>query len=74
MAYECGGIPPAASHFYDEFGPDFEERFQWIVPPTTGAYRLLPEDLVKGQSLTLTRVDDWWLKDKKFYRYRYNVG
>lgn len=73
MAYECGGIPPAATHFYTEFGPDFEERYQWVVPPTTGAYRMLPEDLVKGQSLTLSRVDDWWLRDKKFYQNRYNA-
>ncbi|MGJ8724376.1 MAG: ABC transporter substrate-binding protein [Roseibacillus sp.] len=73
MPYECGGIPPAATHFYTDFGPDFEERYQWIVPPTTGAYRLLPGDLVKGQSLTLTRVDDWWLKERKFYRNRYNA-
>ena len=73
MPYEAGGIPPAATHFYTEFGPDFEERYQWVIPPTTGAYRLLPEDLIKGQSLALTRVDDWWLRDKKFYRYRYNV-
>ena len=73
MAYECGALSPAATHFYDEFGPDFEERYQWVVPPTTAPYKLLPENLVKGQSITLTRVDDWWLKDKKFYRYRFNA-
>ncbi len=73
MPYECGGYPPAATHYYTDFGPDFEERYQWIVPPTTSAYRLLPEDLIKGRSLTLTRVDDWWLKDAKFYRNRFNA-
>ena len=73
MPVECGQISAAATHFYEEFGPDFEERYQWVIPPCTGAYKLLPEDLKKGQSLTLTRVEDWWLKDKKFYRYRYNV-
>ena len=73
MAAECGSFSPAATHFYDEFGPDFEERYQWVVPPTTAPYKLLPENLVKGQSITLTRVDDWWLKDKKFYRYRFNA-
>ncbi len=73
MAYECGSISPGATHFYDDFGPDFEERYQWVVPPTSSAYRMNPEDLVKGESLTLTRVDDWWLRDKKFYRHRYNA-
>lgn len=73
MAYECGSIAPGATHFYEDFGPDFEERFQWLVPPTTSAYRLEPDDLVKGESLTLTRVDDWWLRDRKYFRYRYNA-
>lgn len=73
LPYECGSITPAPTSFYDDFGPDYEERFQWIVPPTTAAYEMRPEDLVKGESITLTRVDDWWLKDRKYYRYRYNV-
>ena len=73
MPYNCGDFAPAATHFYTDFGPDFEERYQWVVPPTTAAYKMLPEDLIKGQSVALTRVDDWWLKDKKFYRYRYNA-
>ena len=73
MPYECGSFAPAATHFYTEFGPDFEERYQWVIPPTTSAYTLLPGDLIKGQSLTMTRVDDWWLNDKKFYRNRYNA-
>ncbi len=73
MPYQCGSIPPSASHVYEDFGPDFEERYQWVVPPTSAAYRLEEGDLVKGESLTLTRVEDWWLRDKKFYRYRYNA-
>lgn len=73
LPYECGSIPPSPTHFYNDFGPDYEERFQWVIPPTTAAYRMKPEDLVKGESITLTRVEDWWLKDSKFYRYRYNV-
>lgn len=73
MPYKCGDFAPAASHFYDEFGPDFEDRYQWVMPPNTSAYQLKPEDLLKGKSISLTRVDDWWLKDRKFYRYRYNA-
>ena len=42
-------------------------------PPTTAAYTVKPEDLVKGVSITLSRVDDWWAADKKFYRYRFNA-
>ena len=66
-------IPPSASHFYNEYGPDYKERYQWRVPPTTAAYTVKDEDIVKGVSITLSRDKDWWAKDKKFYRYRFNT-
>lgn len=66
------GLEPAAPHFYEEYGPDFAERYQWRVPPTTSAYYVRPEDIRKGESITLTRAKNWWAADKKFYRYRYN--
>ena len=31
-----------------------------------------PKNLDKGRSITLTRNDDWWARDKKFYKNRYN--
>ena len=68
----AGAITPSPPHFYAEYGPDYNERYQWRFPPTTGAYELLPEDLVKGVSITQTRVKTWWAKDRKFYRYRFN--
>ena len=64
---------PAPEHFYQNFGPDFVERYQWSFIPTTGAYYIRDEDIVKGRSVTLTRNDDWWAKDKKFWRNRYNA-
>lgn len=67
-----GGLTPSAPHFYKGYGPDFTERYQWRFPPTTGAYEVLPEDVVKGVSVTQTRVKDWWAKDRKYYRYRFN--
>jgi len=30
------------------------------------------EDINKGRSITLTRVKDWWAKDLKYFRYRFN--
>ena len=64
---------PAPPHFYSEYGPDYEERYNWRLPPTTGAYFVKDEDIVKGASITLTRVKDWWAKDRKFYRHRFNA-
>lgn len=66
-------ISPSAPHFYDEYGPDYKDRYQWRVPPTTGAYTVLPKDIKKGRSITQTRVKDWWAKDKKYYKHAYNV-
>lgn len=64
---------PVAEHYYKEMGEDFVERYQWRVPPTTGAYTVLEKDIKKGRSIALTRVKDWWAKDKKHYRYRFNA-
>jgi microcin C transport system substrate-binding protein len=71
--YSMGlGITPTPEHFYTEFGEDFPERYQWKFAPSTGPYTVRPEDVDKGRSITLTRVKDWWAKDNKYYRYRYN--
>lgn len=63
---------PVPEHFYKDFGPDYLQRYQWVMEPTTGAYFVRPEDLHKGTSVDLTRVANWWADKKKFYRYRYN--
>ena len=72
LAYYCN-LSYAQTEFYKEFGPDYEDRYQWKMEPTTGAYIMRPEGLKKGRSITMSRVKDWWAKDKKFYRYGYNV-
>jgi microcin C transport system substrate-binding protein len=68
----AGAIQASPPHFYQEYGPDYAERYQWRFPPTTGAYEVLPEDIVKGASITQTRVKDWWAKDRKYYKHRFN--
>ena len=66
-------LTPYSRVFYSEFGPDFEDRYNWKVRPTTGAYRILKEDVIKGRSVTLSRVKDWWAGEMKYYRNRFNV-
>ncbi len=68
----AGWTWPSHPQFYSEYGPDYSERYQWRFAPTTGAYEVLPQDIVKGVSITQTRVKSWWAKDKKFYHYRFN--
>lgn len=65
-------LEPLPEHFFRELGPDYVERFQWRFVPTTGAYVVRAEDVRKGRSIALTRLDDWWAKDNKFWRNRYN--
>lgn len=65
-------LTPKPRHFYKEFGDDYVERYQWKLEPTTGAYDILPGDVEKGRSIVQTRLEDWWAKDKKFVRYRFN--
>ncbi|MEN8783205.1 MAG: ABC transporter substrate-binding protein, partial [Akkermansiaceae bacterium] len=72
MYNTIGDLPPAPPHFYEEFGPDYEDRYNWRHQPITGPYYVADGDVDKGVSLTLTRKKDWWGNDKKFYRYRYN--
>jgi microcin C transport system substrate-binding protein len=72
MVEAFAGLTPFQEEFYKEFGPDFESRYNWRVRPTTGAYRIREEDVQKGRSIALTRVQDWWAKDKKYFRHRFN--
>jgi microcin C transport system substrate-binding protein len=72
LLFKVMELEPLPEHFYRELGEDYVERYQWRFVPTSGAYEVRPENLKKGQSITLTRVKDWWAKDKKFWRNRYN--
>ena len=65
-------LRPVPQHFYNALGDDFVERYQWQFAPTTGAYVIRDEDIRKGRSIALVRQQDWWAKDKKNFRYRYN--
>jgi microcin C transport system substrate-binding protein len=72
LEYLLGQVVPLPEHFYKDFGPDFVQRYQWTIEPTTGPYTVLPRDIHKGSSIDLTRVKHWWASDKKFFRHRYN--
>jgi microcin C transport system substrate-binding protein len=65
-------ISPYSQKFFKELGPDFPERYQWRAMPTAGAYEIKPENVTMGSNIVLTKVEDWWAKDKKYWRYRFN--
>lgn len=66
-------VPASCTRFYAEFGPDYSMRYLWRPVPTTGAYRIDPEGLVLGRMITLSRVKNWWAKDRRYTRYSCNV-
>jgi microcin C transport system substrate-binding protein len=63
---------PEPEHFYKGFGPEFVRDYQWRVRPTSGAYVIDETSIKKGRSLALKRVTDWWAKDRKYWKNRYN--
>ncbi|WP_439106710.1 extracellular solute-binding protein [Congregibacter sp.] len=65
-------LHPRPRHHFKELGEDYIERYQWRFTPTTGAYVLRDGDLKKGRSIVLSRDENWWAKDKKHFRYRFN--
>ncbi len=73
MDYMVLQMLPVPEHFYKALGEDFVDRYQWKFQPTTGAYVVKDEDVKKGTAIALTRQEDWWAKDQKFWRNRYNV-
>jgi microcin C transport system substrate-binding protein len=66
-------LRPMPRHFYQELGDDYVDRYQWRFQPTTGPYVIKDKDIKKGTSIALTRLKDWWAKDNKFWRNRYNL-
>ncbi len=58
--------------FYKHMGKDVLQAFNWKFAPTLGPYEVKESDIRKGQSIALTRIKDWWARDKKFYRQLYN--
>ena len=68
----AGGVYPIPIAFHKHMGKNWTQEFNWKFVPSPGPYEIKPEGLKSGQSVTLTRIKDWWAKDKRFYRQLYN--
>ncbi len=70
-------LRPLPKHFFREMGDDFVQRYQWRFMPTTGPYVITDEEIERirfnRDSITLTRLKDWWARDLKFYRNSFNA-
>lgn len=64
-------LTPTPKHFYQTLTPDFVQKYNWKVVPNTGAYQI--DKIKKGKSVTFKRKKDWWAKNYKYNKGRYNV-
>jgi len=65
------GISPTPRHFYGELGEDFVGRYNWKIAPNTGPYQI--SDFKKGKYIKFKRKKDWWAKDLRYFKNRFNV-
>lgn len=65
------GISPTPRHFYGELPGDFVRRFNWKIAPNTGPYDI--KKVNKGKYITLKRKKEWWARDRRYFRGRFNV-
>ncbi len=65
------GIGPMPKHFFGELDETFVQKYNWVIAPNTGPYQL--SDFKKGKYVKFKRKKDWWAKDKKYLKNRFNV-
>jgi len=65
------GISPTPRHYYGELGEDFVRRYNWKIAPNTGPYQIY--DFKKGKYIKFKRKKNWWAKDLRYFKNRFNV-
>lgn len=66
------GISPTPRHFYGKPGDDFVRKYNWKIVPNTGPYQI--SDFKKGKYIKFSRKKDWWAKDLRYFKNRFNVN
>ncbi len=65
------GIQPTPRHFYGKLDKDFTQKYNWEIVPNTGAYQI--SDFKKGKYVKFKRKEDWWAKDLRYFKNRFNA-
>ena len=73
MAEYVLSLAPVPQHFYKELGEDYTERYQWRYEPHAGPYFIDDQNIDMGTRLIVERKQDWWAKDKKYWRNLFNA-
>ncbi|MFP4040885.1 MAG: extracellular solute-binding protein [Desulfosudaceae bacterium] len=64
-------LRPIPSHFYGELDESFVQKFNWKLAPNTGPYQIT--DFKKGKYIEFSRKPDWWARDLRYFKNRFNV-
>lgn len=64
-------LGPTPSHFYKKLNKGFIKKYNWKVVPNTGPYKITK--FKKGKNVIFKRKKEWWAKDLKYNRNRFNV-
>ncbi|MCD4676532.1 MAG: extracellular solute-binding protein [Desulfobacula sp.] len=65
------GISPTPKHYFGMLNETFVQTYNWKIVPNTGAYQIT--SFKKGKFIKFARKKDWWAKDKKYLKNRFNV-
>ena len=64
------GIGPRPKHFH-KLDKEWVRKTNWEPEPTTGPYYI--SDIQKGKRIVFSKTKDWWAKDLKYFKHRFNV-
>jgi microcin C transport system substrate-binding protein len=65
------GIGPLPAHYFGRLEESFVQTYNWKIVPNTGPYEI--SEFKKGRFVTFKRKQDWWARDKKYQKNRFNV-
>jgi microcin C transport system substrate-binding protein len=65
------GISPTPKHYFGVLDESFVQNYNWKIVPNTGAYQI--SEFKKGKFIKFKIKKDWWAKDRKYLKNRFNV-
>jgi microcin C transport system substrate-binding protein len=65
------GISPTPKHYFGVLDKSFVQNYNWKIVPNTGAYQI--SEFKKGKFIRFKLKKDWWAKDRKYLKNRFNV-
>jgi len=65
-------LTPTPRHYFGQLKGDFVRKYNWKIVPNTGPYQI--SDFKKGKYVKFKRKKDWWAKNLRYFKNRFNVN